>query len=272
MFNNPPNDHNFNLKSVLSSSSPPDDHFSLALHKLSQTPNLTTLTLQGDIVISPSFFWPRCVNKQQSTASETDSNLPFWPHLQYLEVFLNATLPNGDWFYIRNPDDPEADDEFFDDDPLTASDLEPDNSVHSSDSDNSEVPDSFNERLEAHLDGSAPGYQFRKVVDAEKIQPMLMAMAHAAQRMPQIRRFSLSLGMESLGGVQVRYLGPGGEVGPGGKPGDEGEEWERVNCDNKTWHIDVGLESKWKVPEELVDLWKKSGSAQEEVLVRIDEY
>lgn len=274
LFNIPPTNHNFNLQSVLLSSSLPTDHLSLVLHKLSQSPNLTTLTLQGDIVISPSFFWPENQNKRQSTDPEPDPDLPLWPHLQHLEVFLNVTLPNGDWFYLRDPDDPDDDDEWMDEDAVTASDLELDDSVHSSDSDNSEVPDIFNEHLQSRLDGSAPGHHFRKVLDAEKIQPMLIAMAHAATRMPEIRRLVLFLSMESLSGVQVEYLAPG-EPGPGGRMGDEGEEWERANSDKKTWHVIVGQESKWKVPEELVGVWKEMGSAQEddhEVLVRIDEY
>lgn len=147
----------------------------------------------------------------------------------------------------------------MDEDAITAPDLEPDVSVHSSDSDNS---------------GSGPGHHFRKLLDADKIQPMLIAMAHAATRMPEIRRLVLSLGMEYLSGVQVEYVAPGGEPGPGGKVGDEGEEWERANSD-KTWHVIVGQETKWKVPEELVAVWKEMGSAQEddhEVLVRIGEY
>ena len=261
LFNTPATNHNFNLQSVLLSSSPPIDHLSLALHRLSQSPNLTTLTLRGDVVISPSFFWPGDQNTQQSTDRDPDPNLPLWPHLQHLEVFLNVTLPNGDWFYLRDPDDPEDDDEWMDEDPVTASDLESDGSVHSNDSDNSEVPDIFNERLESRLDGTAPGHHFRKVLDAEKIQPMLIAMAHTATRMPEIRRSVLSLGMESLGGVQVEYLAPGAEPGPGSRMGDEGEEWERANSDEKTWHVIVGQESKWRVPEELMGVWKEMGRA-----------
>ncbi len=276
LFNTPPTNHNFNLQSVLSSSSPSADDLSLALHKLSQSPNLTDLTLQGDIVISPSFFWPKHQNTRQSTEPDPnpDLELPLWPQLQHLE-FLNVTLPNGDWFYLRDPDDPEDDDEGTDEDAAIAPDLEPDDSVHSSDSDNSEVPEFFNDQLESRLDGSAPGHHFRKVLDADKIQPMLIAMAHAATRMPKIRRLALSLGMESLGGVQVEYLAPGGEPGPGGTQGDEGEEWERANSEKKTWRVFVGQESKWKVPEELVALWKEMGSAHgddHEVLVRIEEY
>ena len=150
-------------------------------------------------------------------------------------------------------------------------------SINSGDSENSSTPDTFNEDLEARLTGSAGGSSFRKILDPDKFNPMLMAMAHAAKSVPSIRYLALLIGIEGLGGVDVEYLAVG-EDGFGGPMYDEEEEGEeeRMRKDKKRWDVTLGLESKWKVPEELIDVWKEMGSSQgdgeDNVFVTIDEY
>jgi hypothetical protein len=169
-----PHNERFKPQSVLLPSLPSTDHLSLALQRFSQLPLLTTLKLRGGIVMSPCFFWPE---------GSPSIDVSFWPRLQYLEVWLNSTTPSGEWYHIGDPNDRDEG-RLVDRDPLTMSDLEPGDSVHSSDSDNPEVPDTYSPRLEEHLRGEWPWHSFRKVLDPERIDPMLMAMARATALMP----------------------------------------------------------------------------------------
>lgn len=142
LYNLKPFNQSFQLPSALPVFAPSTDHISLALHALPQSPNLTHFSLRGDIFSSPCFFWPDSDN-------EISTKAPFWPRLEELDVCLNITTPSGQWLYMRDPSDS---DHYmrdpFGSDLLTQSDLleldEGENgSTHSSDSDNSEVPDTF---------------------------------------------------------------------------------------------------------------------------------
>ena len=65
----------------------------LALHTLSQSPNLTYLYLEGTIVLYLCFFWLR------DHADPTS----FWPRLvQDLIVELSITTLEGNWLYKQD--------------------------------------------------------------------------------------------------------------------------------------------------------------------------
>lgn len=277
IFNRAPHNQYFKLPSALLPSAPSTDHLSLSLHALSLSPNLTHLRLRGEIVLSPCFFWP------QNPTTTT----PIWPHLQYLDVFLNITTPEGNWLYVRDPegsDDDDDEDEDDDVEPLTVSDLleladflgiENENETVSKQSNDSELPHRFSWFLQSRLDGSIPERYFRKKVDVERLNPMLMAMARAARQMPAIRRLGLRLHQYSFSEVDVYFLARGGQ--PGGvipewfEANAGGEEEEGMARTTKQWVIMIGEEAKWSVPNKLKAAWKSVGAEDgDEVLIEIE--
>lgn len=256
LFNQDPSNQNFILPSALMPFNPPTDHLSLALHALSQSPNLTDLSLKGDIVLSPCFFWPD--NYDPSTIA------PFWPRLEELDVWLNITTPSGDWLYVRDPS------EFVHGPgvapPLAEFELEEeeDGSTHSTDSDSS-IPENYHSPLNEYLDGRSPSDRFRTILDGDRLHPMLMAMARAAadDRMPAMHRIALHLNTNSLGGLEVECLVDGAPTT------ESRQEAETTTLSSsslsrpcKRWQVSIGLEAKWTPPEDLQAAWKKSARGE----------
>ncbi|MCJ1262953.1 hypothetical protein MMC22_002823 [Lobaria immixta] len=129
-----------------------------------------------------AFFWPQ----------ESTHPAPFWPLLQYLSVWLNIATPEDDWLCVRDPEDSDDDDHDEDVDPLTLSDylelagiidhvegIVEENETTSTHSSDSEITQTFNHRLQSHLDRSKPKRYFCKIFDAERLKPMLTAMGRA---------------------------------------------------------------------------------------------
>lgn len=176
-FNQAPQSPRFKLSSALLPPAPSTDYLSLALHSLSQSPNLTHLSLRDDIILSSCFFWPQ----------ESIHPAPSWPLLQYLSVWLNIATPEDDWLCVLDPEDSDDDDHDEDVDPLTLSDylelaglelagiighvegIVEENETTSTHSSDSEIPQTFNHRLQSHLDGSKPKRYFCKIFDAERL-------------------------------------------------------------------------------------------------------
>lgn len=259
LFNQDPSNQSFILPSALPQFAPTTDHLSLALHTLSQSPNLTRFSLKGDIVLSPCFFWPD---------DDPPTVTPFWPRLEFLDVNLNITTPTGHWLYMRDPSrsSPDPDPDPDDEDPLTLTEiLRLDESSHSSDSDNSEVPDIFSERVQEYLDGAHPSNQFRTIIDGERLNPMLTAMARAACHMPAMGSLTLHVNTKSLSGLDVQYITTTSKLPHG---------------PNRRWEVFIGEEAKWNPPDDLQEEWRKSArggaeatdAAEEEDLIMIDYY
>lgn len=267
IFNKAPANQHFKLSSALLPSDPLTDHLSLALHALSLSPNLTHLTLAGNIVLSPCFFWPQ---------GPTTTTTPFWPHLQKLDVRLNITTPTGNWLYMRDPEDDDDEEDEEDNDPLIVPDLlsmwqeYETGSMHSNDS---EVPRMFRGYLQSHLDGSKPEHYFRKKVDAKQLNPMLVAMARATRHMPVIRSLALQIYSPSSSEVDVWFLARGERPDVSVQFYDddaEGEEERMVARMKKRWLVIIGNESKWSVPEDLLEAWRYVGAEDDDdVLVKI---
>jgi hypothetical protein len=91
-----PENHKFAISSTLHPSSPSTDHLSLTLHTLSCS-SLTRLKLTSHITISPSIFY-----------GATPANPPFWPNLKHFDITLSRTTPTGEWYWDRDPENPEA--------------------------------------------------------------------------------------------------------------------------------------------------------------------
>ncbi|MCJ1400409.1 hypothetical protein MMC11_003614 [Xylographa trunciseda] len=92
-----PINHEFEPPSVLLPSDPATDHFSLALHALSLSHNLTEIILSGPLVISASLFWPA-----------SSPSTPFWPNVQKVVVEFTPIAPDGSWYFSREELDAAA--------------------------------------------------------------------------------------------------------------------------------------------------------------------
>ena len=245
-----PRNHHLKLQSALLPSSPSADHLSCALHVLSQLPRLVEFVLRGPAVLSPCIFWPDAIPSE---------NLPFWPNLRYLHLWLSDITADGKWLYLGDANEAHKDES-----------IGPDFLAQlAHDSEDSQI---FNEALELQIDGHEPQQFFRKVLDHERIKPMLMGMARAATRMPKLQRMELGTGAESRG-LRVTYLAPGQDVNlrwEEGKVVDWSPEWT-LDLLKKRWHILLSPHTNWEVPYELECVWKEMGSLDDEVVILIDK-
>lgn len=105
------------------------------------------------------------------------------------------TTPDGHWYFIRDPSKPIEDDEGANDsdgsdDAKDENDTDPDTA-----SSDSWRPDTFNEKQEARAIGDYPIRIFRTLPSDTYINPLVLAMARAAARMPQLQSMSLTSSM-----------------------------------------------------------------------------
>lgn len=233
LFNDWPSNHYFPFQSALLPSSPRTDHISLALHHLSQSPNLTNLELKGNVVLSPSILWLSSeqedeewigMNKKDKNGSlntfspTSPSPPPVWPHLQIMRITLSIITPTGEWLYIPNPRStpPRRFSPFSIPSP---------SSTHSSDSDHSSRSDrSLTPKEYDSLDN--PSSEFRKLPDSEKIDEWLLAIGKAVGHMPAIEDFRWEVYNLPFLGIEVKFL-----------------------AGEKKWLVYVGseAESRWEV-------------------------
>ena len=217
---------------------------------LSQLPRLVEFVLRGPAVLSPCIFWPDAIPSE---------NLPFWPNLRYLHLWLSDITADGKWLYLGDANEAHKDES-----------IGPDFLAQlAHDSEDYQI---FNEALELQIDGDEPQQFFRKVLDNERIKPMLMGMARAATRMPKLQRMELGTGAESRG-LRVTYLAPGQDVNlrwEEGKVVDWSPEWTG-DLLKKRWHILLSPHTNWEVPYELECVWKEMGSLDDEVVILIDK-
>ncbi|KAL8719186.1 MAG: hypothetical protein Q9225_003787, partial [Loekoesia sp. 1 TL-2023] len=173
----------FSPPSALLPSEPSIDHLSRALHTLSQSSSLTSLTL-NPIVISPDLYWPA-----------NPSTPPAWPNIRHYHVEFDMTTPNGHWYFVRDPSKPIEDDEGANDSDVP-DDAEDENDTDSDTaSSDSWRPDTFNEKQEARAIGDYPIRMFRTLPSDAYINPLVLAMARAAAQMPQLQSMSLTTSM-----------------------------------------------------------------------------
>lgn len=222
------------------------------MHKFSQAPNLDNFELSGPIVISPDLFWPSSL---QTT--------PVWPNMTNLSVDFSLNTPDGEWYFVRDPENDDGTDEDEGNDVVEElSDGSDDSSVLSYDS---SAPDTFNEKREARATGNLPVRIFRTKPDSDKINPLLIAMARAAGQMPKLQGMWLAaaqLGCWDHSYFELGYVAPGLEMLQGEDIGD-------VEKPRLWWRV-----GKWRPEEEVLRLWRKGkgAGAEQEILVSFLDY
>jgi hypothetical protein len=162
-----PLDHSFQTPSILDETDGDNnDKLSLAFHKLSQ--RLTSFDLIADV--GPEVLWP---------LEQTQSNDTLWPKMRRYSICHSAIAPSGQWRYQRSDSD---DDEDEDDD------------------------DEWDETDPVALPGDEKEDPFRSKLDREAVDPLLLAAARAARRMPALWNMSIYLDPPAgAGRLEVEY-------------------------------------------------------------------
>lgn len=156
---------------------------------------------------------------------------------------------------------------------LHAINLENDLSTHSSDSESPEaldeplqfeVPHTIQVEMAETIERANATPRFRTMLDGDRLNPMLMAMARAAatRHMPAIRRLALHLNPDSLSGLDILCLVDDGTSDESRQEGYEAGKMATSSspkaCKLKHWDVSIGIEAKWTPPEDLQAAWKDS--------------
>ncbi|KAF4541602.1 uncharacterized protein LTHEOB_8597 [Lasiodiplodia theobromae] len=162
------------------------DPLSLALHRLSLSPHLATLRISGALTIDPSLFWPP---PPPPDAGGSTTPPPSWPSLTTLVVKFSMVAPDGGWYFTGAPGQVPPDDNDSDDDSL--------------DSDPSwDFGATQRTSTRAIAAGMYPTRWFRRTPDAARINPLFLAVARAASRMPRLEWLEVSVRARCGGGKE----------------------------------------------------------------------
>ena len=154
------------------------DSLGAALRVLALRTNITQLIITDSFLVSSSLFWPKSAGEAHTLS---------WPSLEQFTVEMCAFNPDGDWYFVEDPENGWL------------SDVSSDEEESDEQSDDGGFHD-FGEGDESDSDTDTSPRRFRSIPDAKSINPLLLAMARAASCMPSIREFSLGLryGWEEL--------------------------------------------------------------------------
>ncbi|RMJ25998.1 hypothetical protein PHISP_03135 [Aspergillus sp. HF37] len=69
------------------------DQFNVGLHKFIQHANISEVLLKTEHLISPDLFW----------LPDTAESASFWPNLKTITIEASSITPDGDWYFIGDP-------------------------------------------------------------------------------------------------------------------------------------------------------------------------
>jgi hypothetical protein len=169
------------------------DPLNSAILKLSQRSPIKWLKLKG--LVSSELF----------TGDNPEST---WPTLQQFQITGSQIAPSGKWYCTGDPTsrDPGHTEGYGSDADSVELSSDSDISWHRSPRDDSGSDDDSDR--DAIRNGKRPEYEWREKLDWAMLTPLLVAMARAVQRMPNLRRGSLLVGSEGHG-VCVQCAAPG---------------------------------------------------------------
>ena len=173
---NGPTFQRFNEAIELSNVTAPNlgiDSLSASLRALSLRTNITTLKITGSFLVSSSLFW--------LGPSEEVRTLS-WPSLERFTVEMWLFNPDGEWYFKEDPENGWLSD--------VSTDEEESDEEQSDDGESNDF--FYSDETDTEDSSSAPRC-FRSVPDSKSMNPLLLAMAYAADCMPAIRKFSLGL-------------------------------------------------------------------------------
>ncbi|KAI9742772.1 MAG: hypothetical protein M1818_003501 [Claussenomyces sp. TS43310] len=203
-YNNAPLNHHF-IQSNAQRSASELDELSVALNKLSQSPNLGCIFLTGPIAISPDLYQPPPPPTPTSA----------WQKLEEFHLTFNICTPSGEWYFERDPNAASNDDDESEKDDVDDGNSEPDSdstSTSGEDSSPNSNPSistnhSYHPRTHDRQTGMYPISTFRRYPATGKILALLQAFATATAHMPALRRAGLKAGLPPhLAQFEVLFL------------------------------------------------------------------
>ena len=157
------------------------------------------------------------------------------------------TTPDGAWYFIRDPA------KLVDDDEVANDSDDPDDTGPEADTDSdtasstSSRPDTFSMRREARAAGDYPIRSFRTLPADDHIYPLLLAMARAAARMPQLESMSLTSTIRDPDGAGFEvYFHAAGQSS---KLDSEPEDTDQARL---YWVV-----GSWRPEDEVLEIWRE---------------
>jgi hypothetical protein len=151
------------------------DLLSLALHALTQSPNLREFEFDKYISISPTFFWPMGIDQPQD-----NTIYPLWPSLRRFQIFLCPVTPQGTWLFDKPAITPSDVDDVDNLGELS------DNEEYENDSQDSEQPDYAPCHEEIIAKGRKPLWEIRRSINESAFAEWIKSMEIATRYMPKL--------------------------------------------------------------------------------------
>jgi hypothetical protein len=214
------------------------DPLNSAILKLSQRSPIRWLKLKG--LVSSELF----------TGGNPDST---WPTLQQFQITGSHIAPSGSWYYTGDPTSrhPSSTTGYGSDAESVELSSDSDISWHRSPHDDSGTDDHSDR--DAIRNGKRPEYGWREKADWEMLTPLLVAMARAVQRMPNLQRGSLLVGSKG-DGVCVQCAAPGFRYA-------DFEKYEPRNFRTCRFYVGEDYDEPFlplgQVPEEVRSAWRE---------------
>ena len=234
-----PSDHEFTPPSALLPGVPRMDHLSHALHRLSQSPNLTSLKISS-IVITPDLYWPL-----------SPSIPPLWPKLRHFDVEFQMTNSTGDWYFVSDPMIrwPKSETSGEPNSSSDEGDGDDQEQAWESDSSSSDtlLPDPFNQREEDRAVGDYPIRRFRTITSDALMNPLRLAQARAAVHMPKLQTMSLESTIDDFNtsGFSIYFYAAGQR---------SNREFDSGDTDKPRLFWRVGA---WRPDNEVLKIWRE---------------
>ena len=170
------------------------DPLNTAVHKFSQRTPIQRLVLK-DFLVSSEIF----------TSQDPEST---WPNLQQLDISGGPIAPSGRWYWTGDPTSTSpGSTRGYGSDASESVELSSDSDIswHRDRDDSGTEDDSDRDAIR---NGYRPMYLWRKQPDWDMLTPLLVDMARAVQRMPNLQNGSLHI-MLGIGDVCVQCAAPG---------------------------------------------------------------
>ncbi|PGH15164.1 hypothetical protein AJ79_02529 [Helicocarpus griseus UAMH5409] len=237
-----PTDEGSTPPRLLTSSSPVDS-LNVSIHNFIQQANVGKILL-FDHIVAPELFWPFSPNT-------TAISSPFWKSLRQIQVNMQACTPDGDWYFMVDPNIASYA-EFTTDTGNANSDVE---------------EDTYDSDEESDSDIEAEN-TFRSIPDPKRMNPLLIAMARAVQHASSLERMWVNIPGPDLSPKYVRkdvtrifevyYVAEGVDDNCDETPNDK---------TRLIWQV-----GDWRPDEEVEKEWRKAISPDGVVLYNVPDY
>ncbi|PGH15129.1 hypothetical protein AJ79_02655 [Helicocarpus griseus UAMH5409] len=217
------------------------DSLNPALHKYIQRANITKKVLLMGHFVTPELFWP--------SPDTTSMSLPLWQNLQEMHVLMPTSAPDGGYYLVP--------------DHSTSSDSESSEDSENSDEEDEDEDEDTDEDEESYDYGdssSESAEEVEYVPNPERMNPLLIAMARAAQHAPSLEKMRLRV-PRPYGGryFDVWFLVKGVP--------SKSEEEEPSDKTRVIWQV-----GDWRPDEEVLRHWRNAIPSDGVMLYNVSSY